>query len=227
MVGADDLIYLQSVLPFWKDLSVEERDTLSRAVVPRSFAAGSAIHSGSEDCSGLFVIRSGQVRAYILSGSGKEITLYRLFDRDICVFSASCMMRDIRFDIYVEAEKDTQAILIPTPVYQKLVSSSLAVSNYTNQLVSSRFSDVMWIMEQVLFMSFDERLALFLIEQADIEGADTIRMTHELIARHMGTAREVVTRMLKYFASEGIVELSRGEIRITNRKRLEAMVSSA
>jgi CRP/FNR family transcriptional regulator len=89
--------------------------------------------------------------------------------------------------------------------------------------MASRFSDVMWIMEQILFMSFDQRLAIFLIEQSAIQESDDIHITHENIAKNMGSAREVVTRMLNYFQDEGIVELHRGGIKIIDRKRLEAM----
>lgn len=133
------------------------------------------------------------------------------------------MLRNISFDVYVEAEKETDALLIPTTVYSTLSKESLAVSDYTNQLMSSRFSDVMWVMEQVLFMSFDKRLALFLLEQAEIEGTDRLSMTQEVIARNLGSAREVVTRMLKYFQSEGLVSLFRGGVEIADREGMEAL----
>ena len=81
----------------------------------------------------------------------------------------------------------------------------------------------MWIVEQVLFMSFDKRLAIFLLDQAGIEGSDTLRITHEEIANHLGSAREVVGRMLKYFAAEGIVKPFRGGIKIIDRKKLAAL----
>jgi CRP/FNR family transcriptional regulator len=178
------------------------------------------MHGGADDLDGLFLVKKGQARAFIVSESGKEITLYRLLERDMCIFSASCMLRDISFDILVEAEKETEAFLIPSAVYQELMQSSLSVSDYTNRLMSSRFSDVMWVMEQVLFMSFDKRLALFLLEQSNIEGSNRLIITHENIARHMGTAREVVTRMLKYFAAEGMVELFRGGVILKNPEKL-------
>jgi CRP/FNR family transcriptional regulator len=222
-MNTEDMAYLQETLPFWEKLTSKQQKQLADAISVRTFKAGESIHRGSEDCSGLFLVKSGQVRAYIISETGKEITLYRLFERDICIFSASCMLHNINFDIFAEAEKDTAAFLIPTDVYQKLSANSLAVSDYTNQLISSRFSDVMWIMEQILFMSFDRRLALFLLQQANIEETDKLYITHETIAKHMGTAREVVTRMLKYFALEGLVELFRGGLIIKNRKKLEKL----
>ena len=132
-------------------------------------------------------------------------------------------MKNISFEVFVEAEKDSGILLLPTPVYQELAQNSLAVSSYSNQLMQSRFSDVMWLVEQVMFMSFDKRLAIFLLDQAGMEGTDTLKITQETIARHLGSAREVVTRMLKYFQGEGYVRIFRGGIEITSRQGLEKL----
>jgi CRP/FNR family transcriptional regulator len=194
---------------------------LQESIVKKQFTAGESMASASENCSGLFLLQSGQVRAYITSENGKEITLYRLFERDVCIFSATCMMKNITFDIFIEVEKETTAYLIPTIAFRKLSKDSLAVQAFTNELMASRFSEVMWIMEQALFVSFDKRLASFLLEQMNINESRTLVITHEKIANHMGTAREVVTRMLKYFQSEGLVSLKRGAIEILDQKKME------
>ena len=188
--------------------------------------AGTIVHNGSLDCLGLLIIRSGQLRVYALSGEGREITLYRLFDHDICLFSASCVMPDIQFEVIIEAEKDTKMWGIPSCLFKDLMESSAAVANYANQLISSRFSVVMWLMEQIMWKSFDKRLAGFLLEESALENSPSLKMTHERIAGHLGTAREVVTRMLRYFQSEGMVRLSRGEITITDEKALRKLVDS-
>ena len=117
-------------------------------------------------------------------------------------------------------EKDTEFWLIPPNVYRELMEKSTAVANYTNELMASRFSEVMWLIEQVMFKSFDKRLAAFLLEESNIENSDRLEITHERIANHLGSAREVVTRMLKYFQNEGAVKLSRGAVEITDRKKL-------
>lgn len=220
----EDLDFIQDTLNFWKKIGRSQRDTLSQAIVKKQFAIGEAMHSNSEQCSGLFLIRKGQVRAYIVSESGKEITLYRLFERDVCLFSASCIMKNIAFDVYVEVEKETQAYLIPTAVFNKLSEESLPIQIFKNDLMASRFTEVMWIMEQALFMSFDKRLANFLLEQSVIEESNSLAITHEKIANHLGSAREVVTRMLKYFQSEGLVSLSRGNITLLDVERLRKLV---
>lgn len=215
--------YYQDTLKFWKDLTENQRTLLNQSIIRKHFKKGEAMHSGSENCSGLFLIESGQVRSYIVSESGKEITLYRLFDRDVCIFSASCIMKNISFDIFIETEKETRAYLIPTQIFDKLSKESMAVQVFANELMASRFSEVMWIMEQALFMTLDKRLAIFLLEQSSIEEKDNIELTHEKIANNLGSAREVVTRMLKYFQDEGIVSLSRGSINILDYKKLEKL----
>lgn len=135
-------------------------------------------------------------------------------------------MNNIDFEVHVTAEKDSEVLLIPTMVYQQLMKDSLPTTHYTNQLMATRFSEVMWLVEQIVFKSFDQRLAAFLEGQRRIEGEDTLHMTHEEIAHHMGTAREVVTRMLKYFQSEGIVRLFRGGLTILNAVKLQSLIKS-
>lgn len=222
-ISSIDEKFLNETLSFWKELSDTQRDTLKQVMVKKQFTASEAMHSGSDNCSGLFLLSSGQVRAYIVSEGGKEITLYRLFERDVCIFSASCMMKNISFDIFVEVEKETEAYLIPTAYFRKLSQESLPIQVFTNNLMASRFSDVMWIMEQALFTSLDKRLANFLLEQLVIEESNILVLTHEKIANHLGTAREVITRMLKYFQNEGIVAINRGTIEILDDKKLNQL----
>lgn len=200
-----------------------QQQMLTDSARNREVKKGTVVYNGSSDCLGLLLVSSGQLRAYILSEEGREITIYRLFDRDTCMFSASCMLQNLQFDLTIEAEKDSSLWVIPPDVFQTLMNESLSVSNFVNQVIAGRFSEVMWLIEQILWKSFDKRLAAFLLEESNIEESDTIKMTHEKIAKHLGTAREVVTRMLRYFQNENILSLSRGTIEILDRKRLLAM----
>jgi len=208
---------LGEYFPIWNKLSESDRDELERTAQFRSIKKGTVIHRGSEDCVGLFVIKSGQLRAYILSEEGKEVTVYRLFERDICLFSASCIIASIQFDLIIETEKDAELWVIPADIYKSLMLRSVDAANYTNQIIASRMSDVVWLVEQVMWKSFDKRLAEFLLEESAIEQSDQLQITHDRIASHLGTAREVVTRMLRYFQSEGAVTLSRGSINLTGK----------
>ena len=214
---------ISEFFPFWKELTSKQQQMLTDSARNREVKKGTVVYNGSSDCLGLLLVSSGQLRAYILSEEGREITIYRLFDRDTCMFSASCMLQNLQFDLTIEAEKDSSLWVIPPDVFQTLMNEALPVSNFVNQVIAGRFSEVMWLIEQILWKSFDKRLAAFFLEESNIEESDTIKMTHEKIANHLGTAREVVTRMLRYFQNENILSLSRGTIEILDRKRLLAM----
>lgn len=211
---------LSVYFPIWDKLLPAQQELLTNSAVSRTVKKGTVIHSGSMDCTGLLLVQQGQLRAYILSDEGREVTLYRLFDRDICLFSAACMMRSIQFEIMIEAEKDTELWIIPTEVYKGITEDSAPAANFTNEIMASRFSEVMWLMEQIMWKSFDKRLAGFLLDESALEETSALKITHEAIANHLGTAREVVTRMLRYFQSEGMVKLSRGIVEITAREKL-------
>ena len=214
-------------LPFWKDLTPWQQQTLTAQASLRQFPKGAMVHGGGGDCAGLILPTPGQLRVYLLTEEGKELTLYRLFPRDMCLFSASCIMRGIQFDVLVSAERDTEAFHIPAAVYEELMRTSAAVANYTNELMATRFSDVMWLMDQILSKKMDSRLAAFLLDESRLEDSTSLPLTHDQIARHLGTAREVVTRMLKYFQTEGLVRLSRGGVELTAPEALEELAKNS
>ena len=210
-------------LPIWDKLTEEQQQRISNVVEFRKISAGTRIHDSSADCLGLIMVRSGQLRAYILSEDGREITISRLFEYDVSLLSAACVMPDMQFTVMIEAEKDSEFWSIPACLFKNLVDESLAVSNFSRNLLSSNFSELMWLMEQIMWKSIDKRLANFLLEEAQLEESNQLKITHEKIANHMGTAREVVTRMLRYFQNEGMVKLTRGAIEIVDEEKLEAL----
>lgn len=159
----------------------------------------------------------------MMSDEGKEITLYRLHKGDMCMLSASCVINSITFDVFVDAEEDSECYVISGPAFAAAAERNPAVKIFALETAVGRFSDVMWVMQQILFMSMDKRLAIFLSDESARTGSDTVTLTHEQIARYMGSAREVVSRMLKYFANEGIVEVLRGGVTILDKKRLRQL----
>ena len=213
----------EKYLPVWKDLTPEQRERIAGVIEYREVKKGTHIHDSSADCLGLVIVKSGQLRTYILSEDGREITISRLFEYDVSLLSASCVMPDMQFNIMIEAEKDSAFWSIPACLFKNLVDESLAVSNFSRNLLSSNFSELMWLMEQIMWKSVDKRLAAFLIEECQLEGSQVLKVTHERIANHLGTAREVVTRMLRYFQSEGMVQLTRGTIEITDKSKLKSL----
>ena len=214
---------LEAFFPFWDKLTPQQQERVRTRAVERCCEKGTVIYNGGLDRSSLLLVQRGQLRAYILSEEGREITLYRLFQRDVCLFSASCIMRSIQFQVMIQAEKDTRLWLVPAEVYKDLMEESAPAANFINEVLAARFSQVMWLMEQIMWKSFDKRLAEFLLEESALEGTDTLKLTHEAIGNHLGNPREVVTRMLHYFHEEGMVSLSRGTVRLLDREKLETL----
>ena len=212
--------------PIWDKLTTDQQERIADLADFRQVSAGTVLHDGSPNCLGLILVRSGQLRAYMLSEEGREVTISRFFEMDICLFSASCVMPSMQFDVLIEAEKDSEVWVIPACLYQNLMGESIALSNYSRDLISNHFSELMWLMEQIMWKSFDRRLAQFLLEESAVEDTETLSITHEKIANHMGTAREVVTRMLRYFQSEGMVRLTRGTVELTDSKKLRNLAGS-
>ena len=217
-----EAIYRES-FPFWEKLSYTDREYICQNSYGITYPKGKNIHDGDE-CSGVIIVRSGSLRLYIMSEEGKDITLYRLHKGDLCMLSASCVLSAITFEVFVDAEEDSECCVISGPAFAAVSERNADVRIFALETAVGRFSDVMWVMQQILFMSMDKRLAIFLSDEAVRTGSDTIALTHGQIARYMGSAREVVSRMLKYFASEGIVEVSRGGVTILDKKRLRRLI---
>lgn len=208
---------------FWEHLSEPQQQSLCQNAKSSSFSKGDTIHSPDEECIGILLVKTGQLRVYMLSEDGRDITLYRLFPGDVCILSASCVLESITFDVFIDAEENTDVLQISSAAFRRLADENIYVKCFGYQLATDRFSDVMWAMQQILFMSADRRLAIFLLDEMTKTGNNEIRLTHEQIARYMGSAREVVSRMLKYFAQEGMVSLFRGGLKIIDKEKLKSL----
>ena len=210
------------MFPFWDKVSRADRQSICSSSSMVTYQKGTNIHDGN-DCAGVFLVQEGCLRMYIMSDEGKDITLYRLHSGDMCMLSASCVIQAITFDVLVDAEEDSRCCVISGPAFAAVTEHNPDVKIFTLEKAVSRFSDVMWVMQQILFMSMDKRLAIFLSDESARTGSDVISLTHEQIARYMGSAREVVSRMLKYFSAEGIVEVSRKGVKIIDKTRLRKL----
>lgn len=224
MLSQNDIDILSQSLSFWDKLTDLQKTLLTCSANIVHYKKGDALHCGESDCIGILIIKTGTIRTYILSDEGREITLFRLDDDNVCILSASCILKTITFDVHVDAETDCDIIQISSSAFSKLSTDNVYVELFSYKLATERFSDVMWAMQQILFTSFDKRLATFLISEITKNNTDTISITHEQIAKYLGSAREVVSRMLKYFAKEGLVSLSRGGIKVLDKDRLHTLI---
>ena len=214
---------ISSYFSVWGKLAPATQQALSAAVMSRRAEVGTVLYRGEAECLGLVVLKSGRLRTYMISPDGREVTLYRLLEGDICLFSASCVLNGLQLDIIIEAERESELLVIPSYIFKQQMEKSLPLAHYVNEIMNSRLSEVMWLMEQIMWKSMDARLADFLLAEAVLEESTALKITHERIAAHLGSAREVVTRLLRYFQQEGLVELSRGQILLTDEKKLREL----
>ncbi|MFV0466509.1 MAG: Crp/Fnr family transcriptional regulator [Lachnospiraceae bacterium] len=215
---------LTEKLNFWDKLTNNQKARLIDSTMVFKYEKGRALHFGDFDCVGVLIVKEGIMRTYITSEEGREATLYRLDRGDICILSASCILQTISFDVSIDAETDCEVIQISTSTFAKIAEENIYAELFSYRLATERFSDVMWAMQQLLFTSIDKRLAAFLIDESTKNHSPSILMTHEQIAKNLGTAREVISRMLKQFSHKGYVSLFRGGITIVDKQALKNTV---
>lgn len=214
---------LRELVPFWAALEPDQRTFLSQRSRRMRFDAGAHVQGAGAGCAGVVFVRSGRLRAFMLSNQGREVTLFHVQPGECCVLAASCILPMITFDIALDAAEDSDLLVIDSQAFGTVSQENIHAEAFTYRQATERFSDCMWVMQQVLFMGLDARLAIWLLDEVARGGSRTIYATHDEIARHLGSAREAVSRMLKYFAREGLVSLSRGSVEIIDVKRLRRL----
>lgn len=217
-------IFFRQYFPFWDKLTPAQQDTLCSATHSFSYTKGENVH-GTGSCTGVIVIETGCLRGYLLSEEGREVTLFRAYPGEVIILSAPCALKQegISFDLMIDAEEDSSLLIVEGSSYARVSSENIYAETFTLRQTAARLSDAVWVMQQILFMRFDRRLAAFLLEESARQGT-RLSLTHDQIARYMGTAREVVTRMLRYFTAEKIIRQGRGVIELTDVEKLKEYV---
>ncbi|NLP26954.1 MAG: Crp/Fnr family transcriptional regulator [Clostridiales bacterium] len=210
----------QQTFSFWGKLNENEKQIMIDNSFNKIYKSGENIFNGDVNCIGVLIVRSGQIRTFMLSEEGREVTLFRLMQGELCILSASCVLKNITFNVNIDVVEDSEIIVIRSKEFSRLMEENIYIENFFSKVIADRFSKTMWVMEQVLFMKFDKRLALFLINESEELNSNIISITHEQIAKYTSSAREVVSRMLKYFEKENIIKMSRGKIKIVDKKKL-------
>ncbi len=210
----------ENVFPFWGKLTEEQQQEIIENTTESFCPKKTRLHFGGGECAGVQIIVSGRARVFITSPAGGDITLFRLLDGDVSILSAACMLSGMDIELDMEMETDCTVWTIPKRAYRKLYDESGAVKDYTMEMISEKFSDIMWLFNQFVFSNVASRIAAALLEHRGLSGGDELMVTHEDIARDAGTAREVVSRILKQFQADGLVKLTRGKIKILDAGRL-------
>ena len=215
---------LKENLTFWDFLNTDEKEKLLAVTTYKKFCKGEHINNCSCECTGTIIVVKGSLRVYVMSEEGREVTLYHIKGGDVCVMSASCVLSLITFDVFIDAEEESVCYIVDEKCFDSIVNSNIHAKNFAMEKILSRFSDVVWVLQQVLFMSFDKRLAMFLVEEFEKTDSNEIYLTHEQMAQNLGTVREVVSRMLKYFENEEMIGMSRGKITVKNSEELKKLI---
>lgn len=195
-----------------------EKEIIAKALV-RKIPPNNIITNEGDSCTYFTFVITGSVRVYKLSETGKEITLYRIEEGESCILTASCILSLKKFPAISLTESEVTALLIPSDVFLSWVNAYPFWRNYVYDLMAKRISAIITIVEEIAFKRIDRRLTEFLVRSFDKE--PVLHMTHAFIASELGTAREVISRLLKDFENHGVVELSRGKIKLLDMKMLK------
>lgn len=218
---------LQSLLPFYEYLDEAQLDLILQNSREVSFEEGQLLSGGQNSCQGFVSVKSGEISASMISQDGREAELFTLSDGDFCIFSASCIFLPRTFHLQMTVVKKSQLFIIPSATVEKLRSQNIHVELYAYKTMTRRFSDVMAATEDLLFVSVEKRLAKLLLSKNDDKDSlpYSILITQEILAKKLGSAREVVSRILSSFKKSGIIETKRGEIIVKNPAALEKLSS--
>lgn len=199
-------------LPFWRYLSHDEKQLAANHAFIRHYTAGEMLDNQENTCLGMLYVLAGELRIYLLSEEGREISLYHLFPGEMGVLSADGVLSHVSFVTQLAAVQETDVLVIPDAVYSSMMEKNIYLRSETYALAVQRMSLIMWVLQQIIFARMDQRLASFLLESWERSGSTEMRLTQEQIAAYINSAREVVARMLKRFASDGLIENRRGTI---------------
>ena len=222
-MNIDKKLYLSDNLPFFKDLSEEEKSMIYNSSHIEEYKCGELIYSKYKSCSGIVIVVNGQLRSFMSSLSGKEITLFRLFQNDLCILSSSCFYQNLSYDINLQAEENSSLLIIDGNFFKEASDKNLSIQKFMLEITQSKLSEIMWVLEQVVFFNLEYRVADYLINQYYLKNSLQINITHEAIANDLGSSREVISRMLKRFEKDNLISMGRGYIKIIDIQKLKLL----
>jgi CRP/FNR family transcriptional regulator, anaerobic regulatory protein len=207
--------------PFLGRMPREAREELSARAVRKNLAHKQILVSGGGDCEYLPFVLRGTLRVYKVSESGKELTLYRIDRGESCILSATCILNTSTFPATVEAEGQTEVVLIPSPLFARWVDSYPEWRRFVFSIYEKRLEMLLTVVEEVAFRHVDARVSAWLAGAAGGHSV-AVSATHQKIASEVGTSREVVSRILRDFEVEGLLVTERGRVRILDPAGLSA-----
>ncbi|PSM52215.1 transcriptional regulator, Crp/Fnr family [Campylobacter blaseri] len=212
MLSKEDIYFLQK--NFLDKFNFEKEDTeeIIKNTKNKFMKKDEILYQNSSECNGYIIVKSGILRAYISSNKFKEITVFVLKENEQCMLCSNCCnMATFNEELNLQVAQDCKFLLIPTIIFEKLKAKYPQISEHTLNLMSKRFNSVVTTMEKALFSPLNDRILDFLNKN---NKNSVIKITHQELANHLGSAREVISRVLKELEKEKIIEQKRGVITI-------------
>lgn len=218
-----DTTALERTFPFVSSLDAGLRKEFENACGLKRIAQGARLADVDASCRFMTFVMAGCVKIFTLSPEGREITLFRVTQGDCCIMSAACILSGKSFPATAAAEEAVTAVVLPGRAFVDFFDRSAALRRYVLGMFADRFASMAVLVEEVTFNRMDKRLAKFLVQN---RRQGTLKTTHEAVAFELGTAREVVSRLLGDFQKKGYVRLSRGELFVEDVAALSRLAES-
>lgn len=207
-------------LPFFPHLTEEQKRSFLGSAKRVHFRAGETIYSPKMEKSGMIWVLSGSIRTAMVSETGKKVPLFHLRKGQMCVPSTSCALSSVCFAMEAVAEKDSELLIIPAEIYAEAERGNVYVQNFSYRMMADRLADLSEAMHQMMFLSLEQRLVGWLLEESRAQKSTVLLATQEELAESIGSAREAVSRCLKKLKQKGLISVERGRVELLDKKGL-------
>ena len=212
--------FLHRTLPFWEDLNEEQKELSVRYAISSKFERGETVFNPLKKMAGLKIARRGQMKISLPYGSAGDIMLYLVGEGEVCVLSIMSVMKQFDWAVCAVAVEEAEVVTIPESIYMKISTENPKVMEYNRKILIMRMGEIIQVTSESAVSGVPERLADLLLRYQKDGGKRKLYLTHEELAKDMGTAREVVSRTLRQFKEQEAIETGRGWIMIRNPEYL-------
>ena len=213
---------LLALYPVLAALTQEEIAALCKPEVTAVIAEGTELFAERHACRGFPLLIEGSIKVVKNTPAGREMLLYRVEPGGSCVITSSCLLGHTHYTARGIAETPLRLLMLPTALFEKLISGNAAFRDFVFHLLAERIAELMLLVEEVAFHRLDQRLAKLLLGKSE-----PIHATHQTLADELGSVREIVSRLLKGFAAQGLVTLGRERIELVDRDGLRQLAGMA
>ena len=212
---------LLKMYPALSDLNFDQIASLLRPEAILQIPGNTELFAENQPCRGFPLVLEGSIRVIKQAANGRELMLYRVKPGGSCIISSSCLLGKTQYNARGITETAIKLLVLPLPLFSSLIIQNPAFRDFVFHLYSERIANLMELVEEVAFTRLDQRLAKQLLSRPD----NVLNITHQQLANELGSVREIISRLLKGFAAQGIVGLSREQIKILDREKLTQFAS--